>query len=166
ALLGPVRLAGAHDPGAVRLVFGADHFLAETDVAADAVFAHAVKDVFENLVALGEEAGPVRVGLEGIGKEMARRVDAAVGVVVVQPGAAGLAILLDNDIRNAGLLQPHRHGDAGEAGADDQHAQGGEPLLRWLAPPGELAAVATAELHLLAEHLDIFRWHGFADRHV
>ncbi|MCY1369407.1 hypothetical protein D9M69_564450 [compost metagenome] len=51
------------------------------------------------------------------------------GVAVVAPGAADLAALLeDQKVVDAGLLQLDGQAQAAEPGTDDQHLQGCRPL--------------------------------------
>ena len=82
-------------------------------------------DVGLDLRLRGEGHRPVGVGREGEGVELARHVAGRAGVGVVAPGAADVGALLDDDeVALAVLLQLDRGAQTGEPGADDQVLDG------------------------------------------
>ena len=69
----------------------------------------------------GERHRPVGVGRERVRVELARHVAGGAGVGVVAPGAADVGALLDDqEVGLAVLLQLDRRAEAGEPGPDDQ----------------------------------------------
>ena len=99
---------------------GADDACAEPDVRTDAVLVGAVPQVLEDLPLRGEVARPAGPRLERERVEVRLHVAGAARVVVVAPGAADVARLLEDDeVVDSRLLQADGHAQAGEAGSDD-----------------------------------------------
>ena len=122
-----VRVAQREQPVAGGVVPGRTrHLGTEADVLADPVAIDAALEVVVQLVALREVLAPVRVHVERVRVEVARDVDAAPGIAVLEPGAADGVVLLDHRERDAGLVQADGGQDAGHARADhDDPVQGG-----------------------------------------
>src|SRR5699024_12121021 len=78
-------------------------------------------DVGLDLRLAGERPRPLAVGREGERVQLRGHVAGRSGIGVVAPGAADLAAALDDEeVFLAGLVEPDRRTQAGEAGADDQ----------------------------------------------
>jgi hypothetical protein len=102
------------DPG------GTEQLGVEPGVREDPEALGAAAQVVEDLVAHRVGAVPVRVARERERVQVRRDVALAAGIAVGPPGAAHVAAALDDDeVLRALLLQPDRHAEAAEAGADD-----------------------------------------------
>ncbi len=117
-------VADADLPDGVGLVEGRLLDLGlETDVSAQAVLLGDALEVGQQHRLRREVVRPLVVGLERVGIEVARIVDAAVRIAVLEPGAADVGVLLDDRERDAGLLQPDAGQQSRHAGADHHHRQ-------------------------------------------
>src|SRR5690606_31084707 len=67
---------------------------AEPDVLLEAELFHAAVDIGEHLALLREIARPSGIDGEGIGIEMACRIDLRTGIAVIVPGAANAGVFL------------------------------------------------------------------------
>src|SRR5581483_9284823 len=94
------------------------------NLAVDAVLGRGLANVIENARASGDR---LRFGprLEGIAERVHVRVGADAGIAEQIPGAAdGMAAFEDDEsLRRTFGLQMIAGGDAGQAGADDQHVE-------------------------------------------
>lgn len=100
-----------------------DHAGAEAEVPTEPEAIGAAPQVVEDLALRRELAGPVGVGRERERVEVRRHVAGGPGVVVVAPGAADVAGLLEDDeVVDPRLLESDRHAEPREARAEDQDA--------------------------------------------
>jgi len=74
---------------------------------------------------LREVVAPLRIRREGVRVEVVRGVDPGVGVVVVEPCAAEIGVLVDHDVGHPERGQLDGGTDPGETRADDQHPEAG-----------------------------------------
>src|SRR5262249_53305333 len=112
------------------------------------------------LVAPGEEARPVRIGLERIRVEVVGNVDAQVGIIVLVPRPTDVVVLLVDREGNPGLLESDRGAQAAEARSDDPDPKIFDlPAPRSLLPL-EAAQVGASERTFFAHERDV----GLVDR--
>jgi hypothetical protein len=97
-----------------------------------------------------------------------RRVHGAARVLVLEPGAADVGVLLQHLERNAELLQADRGAEATEARADDDDLEALQRQLRRRSVPANGPGVLLAEAHVFGERYDTIgpsfphcrrRWH-------
>ena len=138
-------------PHSARLVVdGADQLGPEAKVRGEPVLLDDRVEVAAQLVALGEERGPVGVGNERVRVEVVGHVDPEVGEAVLVPGAPDRVVLLVDREGDAELLQPDRRAESAEAGADDADM---EPFQRFGVGrdvPRRAPGVTAVEVALLA----------------
>src|SRR5690606_17568437 len=92
----------------------------EADVLAHAILVGGALHVGPDLRLRREHARPAGVELEREGVHVRGHVAGAAGVGVVVPRAAErLALLQHDEVVESVLLEPDRHAEAGETGADD-----------------------------------------------
>ena len=123
-LLAPIGVAHAHVPHEVGVgpVRG-DHLGREADVLAQPERVRAPLQVVEQHVLGREVQRPVVALRERVAVVVVRVVDAAPGIRVLQPRAADIRVLLEDDEGHSGLLQPVRGEQPRHARADDQHTE-------------------------------------------
>ena len=93
---------------------------AEAHVATQVILCRDVVAVLLQLAARGVEAGPVRVGLEGVGVGGRRDVDGQAGVAVDVPGAAEVVFAVeDDDVVDVQPAKSDGGAHAAEPSADD-----------------------------------------------
>ncbi len=113
---------------------GAGDLRVEAGLVLEPVLVRAALGVGAQLLAGGVGAGPVGALRERVLVGERGDVDREAGVAVPVPGAAeALALLDDQVVADAGLLEPDRGADPREAGADDQDlvVEGGGGGGRW-----------------------------------
>ena len=165
-LLDSIRAPDLHPPQALRVVVGgAEHLGVEADVVADAELGGAVAEVLQQHVLRREVVGPVGLLGARVAVEVVRRVDPRPGVGVLEPGAADVAVLLDDRAGDARLLQPSRRHDARHPRADDDHAQR-PPGVDLLHAPTRRPRVPVGEGQLLDQQRQVVVAHGLADEEV
>jgi len=122
-----VSVVGLQRPAPGLLVpLGAGDRAAQADVVAHAERIGAAAQVSADLGPARVGVRPVRVGRERERVEVGRDVAAAARVRVEVPGAADVVAALEHDeVLDALLLEPDRHAEAGEPGADDGDVMGG-----------------------------------------
>ena len=134
----PSRVAN-HEVPALLVVAPArlDDLGAEPDVLAQAEPVDATTEVVEQHALRRVELRPVARLREGVAVEVVLDVDPAAGIVVLEPRAADVGVLLEHDERHARLPEAVRGGDARHARPDDRDGElpagrdvGGRPRRR------------------------------------
>ena len=120
-------------------------------------------EVVEEHVLGREVERPVVALRERVAVVVVRVVDAATGIRVLEPRAADVVVLLDDDELDAGLLQPVRGEEARHSRADDDAAESGARREVGGAPTGR-AAVLAAVRELLFEKREVVGHLRAADR--
>ncbi len=144
-----VLSADGHIPDGLRIVVAQGHdFRVEADVAAKIIFVGDMKQVLLHIDALGVIVRPFRRDFEGIGIEVAGRVDAYAGIAVFIPGTADFGVFLDDDMLIAGLFQLERGCKARHPRADHEDL---EVSLRRGAALNLLAGLGELEANLVEE---------------
>ena len=156
-----------HERGSSSAASGSDqrrrqHLGAEPDVVAQAEVVGAATEVVEQHVLRREVERPVVALREGVAVDVVRVVDAATRIGVLEPGAADVVVLLEDDEVDAGLLQPVGGEQARHARADDDDAELGVGRDVGLVP-GRAAAVFAEQRELLFEQRHVLRHVGAAD---
>ncbi len=145
----PLAALQLHPPALAGFVpRGRGDFAVEAHMAQQVVAARAMAQVIEDLRLRREHAAPARVGLEGERIQVRGHIAGRSRIGVVAPDAADVPGLFeDGEVVDAGLAQRDRHAQPGEAGADDEEAEGrgagnrgrglrrshGQPPAAWLA---------------------------------
>ena len=142
------------------------HFGAEADVLDDAVLPRGVLEVALEFGLTGEELGPVVVGREGVAVEVVADVDAAAGVAVLEPGAAGGRVLLDDRVRDAGVAEADAGEDARHAGADHHDVRCGFHVVVDRRAPVAVALVGSVEFQFLEDQRHVLGCHRFRDEEL
>ena len=110
----------ANDP---RLMRQLEELIA-ADELVHCVLARNVLEILLNLRARRKTMAPVRIELEGVAVEVRGDVAADPRIGVLAPGATqAVAFLVDDEVCEAGLLQPDRAEDARHPCPDDREAQ-------------------------------------------
>ena len=109
--------------------------------------------VAPDLVALGVIAAPAQIGRKRVTVEVVGRVDAGLGIGVLEPGAAQLGVLVDHLEGDGQLLQAVGRAQARETGAYHQHPKA-VAARRWRTVLPVQLAVDKA--HLLHRHRHVF----------
>ena len=138
------------------------HLGREADVLAQLERVGAAAEVVEQHVLRREVERPVVPLRERVAVVVVRVVDAATGIGVLEPRAADVVVLLDDDEGDAGLLQPVRGEQPRHARADDQHDEvdAGRELVGL---PPRRAPVLAAVRELLLEQREVVRHLRAAD---
>ncbi len=177
--LGPVELADGADqcvglqhldrpvgaphlqrpPVAGLLPGGPDHLGPEPDVVGHTELVHAPVEVAAELGGLGEEAGPLVVGREGVAVEVVADVDPAARVAVLPPRPARPVVLLHHGVRDAGPPEPDGGQQSRHAGPDDHHVEAGPPLRGDAVHPVQVPGIASVELELLEQERHVLFRH-------
>ena len=168
--IGPARaqtavgLAGDDFPATGVLVpVHRDHLDTEFDIPAQVEIGRNPALIVEHLVALGVVAAPVEVGRKRIRIEVVGRIDTGLGVIVLEPGATDLGVLVDHRKVQPHLLEAPGRAQTGEPGADHQHLEVGQARRRRRRAPVD-APVAKA--HFLEGHRRVFGRHALAQTHA
>ena len=124
---GPGALRRRHGPALVVVrPAGLGDLVVVPGEAVDPVLGRHPLQVGVDLRLGGERAAPVGVRREREGVEVAGHVAGAARVGVVPPGAADVAVALeDEEVLDAGLAEPDRGAEPGETVPDDGHGQMG-----------------------------------------
>ena len=85
---------------------GVEHLGAEADVLAEVERIGGITEVVEQHLLLREALRPIRPLEERVAVQVVGHVDATTRVAILEPGAADVVVLLDDDVGHARLIQP------------------------------------------------------------